>query len=272
MEEIDLTNQNFWEVFGEKLAQYMNLKPGSSILDIGAGGGACLIPAAKIIGPTGKAVGIDLWKNRIEEIQENVKKNNLSNTTAQVMDARELTFDDNTFDYTLCGFIGFGDVFDFQNHKYRRENDKMKHNLRVLKPGGKAGFSTWEAQGELDCLRALLQDYLRKHTDMKPDKIDNLMISYSKETKEGFEKILRDAGFNNIEIFIEEFQIKYRTFDEWFNTMKRSGWILREYLGKDEKDFQEYKEEMLPHGIDPYKQVDGSYKFKKSVIFAFGEK
>ena len=100
MNEIDLTKQNFWEVFGEKLANHMNLKLGSSILDIGTGGGSCLIPAAKIIGPTGKAFGIDLWKNRIEDVNENIKKNNLTNTTAQVMDARELTFEDDTFDYT----------------------------------------------------------------------------------------------------------------------------------------------------------------------------
>ncbi len=250
----------------------MNLHKGSSVLDIGTGGGACLIPAAKIIGPTGQAIGIDLWKNRIDEVNENIKKNSLSNIITQVMDARELTFDDNTFDYTLCGFIGFGDVFDFQNHVYRRENDKMKHNLRVLKPGGKAGFSTWETQGELDCLRNLLQDYLGKYTPMTQEEINRVWISYSKETKDGFMKILQDAGFNEIEIFTKEFIIKYRNFEDWFNVMKRSGWILREYLGKDEKDFQDFKEKMLPHGIDSYLQKDGSYKFSKIVIFAFGKK
>jgi ubiquinone/menaquinone biosynthesis C-methylase UbiE len=272
MEEIDLAKQDFWEVFGEKLALFMNLKTGSSVLDIGTGGGSCLIPAAKIIGPTGQAIGIDLWKNRIEEVRENIKENNLSNTTAQIMDARELTFEDNTFDFTVCGFIGFGDVFDFQNHKYRKENDKMKHNLRVLKPGGKAGFSTWETQGELDCLRDLLYDYLNKHTSATQDRIDNIMISYSKETKKGFKKILQDVGFNSIEIFTEEFLIKYSNFDEWFKVMMRSGWILREYLGRDENDYEDFKDKMLPHGIATYKQADGSYKFKKSVIFAFGTK
>jgi len=271
-EKKDVIGLDFWSAFGKKLADYMDLKTGMRVLDVGTGGGACLIPAAKAIGSIGHAIGIDLWENRITVVLENIKKNNLFNATAEIMDARKLTFKDKTFDSVLCGFIGFGDVFDFQNHKYRKENDKMKHILRVLKAGGKAGFSTWEAQGELDHLRKLLQEYLRENTSMTKEEINKVPISYSKETKEGFEKILQDAGFNNIDVFTENFVIKYKTLEEWFGVMKRSGWILREFLGKDEKRFHDFKEKMLPHGLDSYKQKDGSYNFTKTVIFAFGTK
>ena len=271
-EKKDIIGLDFWSAFGKKLVQYLEMKSGSRVLDVGTGGGACLIPAAKIIGSSGHAIGIDRWENRITETLENLKSNLLSNATAELMDARELSFDDNSFDYVTCGFIGFSDVFDFQNHKYRKENDKMNHILRVLKSDGKAGFSTWESQGELDYLRELLQDYLGKYTSKTKEEISKVPTSYSKETIRGFEKILQDVSFKNINVFSEDFIIKYTSLDEWFNVMKRSGWILREYLGSDEKRYADFKEKMLPHNLETFKQKDGSYHFVKAVIFAFGTK
>jgi ubiquinone/menaquinone biosynthesis C-methylase UbiE len=269
-EDNEIISLDFFSAFGKKLAQYLELKPGTRVLDVGTGGGACLIPAAKAIGPSGHVIGIDRWENRIAEVLENIRNNFLTNATAEIMDARELTYEDNTFDYVLCGFIGFGDVFDFQNHKFRKENDKMEHIHRVLKSDGKAGFSTWQSQGELDCLRKLLQEYLKKYTSKSQEEINNVPISYSKETKKGFEKILQNVSFNNIRVFSEDYIIRYENLNEWFGMMKRSGWILRESLNIDEIDV--FREKMLPHGIESYKQKDDSYHFKKSVIFAIGTK
>jgi len=270
-ERNEIIGLDYWSAFGEKLVQHMDLMSGARILDVGTGGGGCLIPAAKIIGSSGRIIGIDRWENQVAKTLENIKNNFLTNATAEIMDARDLIYDADTFDSVICGFIGFDDVFDFQNHKYRKENDKMKHILRVLKPGGKAGFSTWLSQGELNCLRKLLQDYLGNFTIKSQEEIDNIPISYSKETKEGFEKILQDAGFNNIQVFSEDFSLKYENVDEWFSVMKRSGWILHHTLDKDEKKILDFKEKMLPQGISSYKQKDGYY-FTKSVIFAFGTK
>ncbi|MCK5046578.1 MAG: class I SAM-dependent methyltransferase, partial [Candidatus Heimdallarchaeota archaeon] len=98
-EKKDIIGLDFWSAFGKKLVQYLEMKSGSRVLDVGTGGGACLIPAAKIIGSSGHAIGIDRWENRITETLENLKSNLLSNATAELMDARELSFDDNSFDY-----------------------------------------------------------------------------------------------------------------------------------------------------------------------------
>ena len=268
----EVNGLDFWSTFGKRLVYHMDLKSGTRVLDVGTGGGACLLPAAEAIGPTGRVIGIDNWKRSIDEVLENIKKSNLTNASAEFMDARKITFKDNSFDYILCGFIGFGGIYNFQNQKYLKENEIMKHMFRILKTGGKAGFSTWEAQGELDHLRILLQDYLRKYTSMPDEETKNLYISYSKENKKGYKKILQDVGFNNIEIFIEEFNVRYNNVESWFNVMKQSGWILEEYLGKNESNLLDFKEKMLVNGLESFKQDDGSLIFKKSIIFAFGTK
>jgi hypothetical protein len=52
--------------------------------------------------------------------------------------------------------------------------------------------------------------------------------------------------------------------------MRRVGWILG-YLLKTEDKIQDFKEKMLPQGLDFNKEKDGYY-FTKRVLFAFGTK
>ncbi len=262
---------DYWSAFGQRLADLMEFKESTKILDVGTGRGACLIPAAKKIGSNGYVIGIDLWTNVIEVTTENIKNNNLTNAHVEIMDARELTFDTSSFDYVICGFIGFCGIFDFQNNKYRTDNTIMKNILQVLKHQGRAGFSTWLLQEDLECLRELIQKYLSKYTSTSQSEINAVPISYSKETIEGFEQIMLDIGFKNVKVFSEDFILKYESIEEWFNMMKRVGWILNRIIGPEEDKMQDFKEKILIEGLNPYKKKDGYY-FTKKVIFAFGSK
>ncbi|NHJ05597.1 MAG: class I SAM-dependent methyltransferase [Candidatus Heimdallarchaeota archaeon] len=262
---------DYWTEIGKRLAEHMNYKKNSTVLDIGTGGGACLLPAAKMIGMEGQAIGIDLWKNRIDETIENAKKNGLENVSAQIMDARKITFENKTFDYVISGFLGLSQIYDFQKNVYRTENTMMNDVIRILKSNGKIGISTWFKQEELDHLRELIQNYLKNHIKASQKEIDSVPISYSKEHVQGVEKLLKDAGFLNIEILVEDFVLKYQSVEEWFDMMKRVGWILGTTFHKDEKLIQDFKEKMLPKGIESYWKDEGYY-FTKSVIFAFGSK
>jgi ubiquinone/menaquinone biosynthesis C-methylase UbiE len=262
---------DYWAAFAQRLSELMDLKERTKLLDIGTGYGDCLLAAANIIGSQGHFVGIDKWKECVDKTNSNIQKNSIPNAYAEVMDARELTYDDKTFDYTTCGFIGFDSIFDFQNSKYRTDNSIMKHILRVLKPKGKAGFSTWLMQEDLDCLRDLVQKYLTMYSTLTSEEIDNVPASYSSETLEGFKRIMTDAGFNNIKIISEDFYIVYESADDWFEMMTQVGWILDKMIGSDADKLCDFKEKMIPHGLQPYKKKDGYY-FTKRVLFAFGSK
>ena len=50
----------FWDRYGRGTIERLQLKPGSTILDIGCGSGASAIPAAKAVGPHGRAIGVVL--------------------------------------------------------------------------------------------------------------------------------------------------------------------------------------------------------------------
>lgn len=187
------------------------------------------------------------------------------------MEASNLKFDDNSFDNILCGFMGFSDSYDFQNNQFIGKNAKMKEILRVLKSGGEAAFSTWEYQQDIEVARGLLQKYLRHKNMKKNNDIENLSISYSKESVDGFELIMKDAGFNNIKIFSKNYNIIYKSVDEWWDKMEFAAWVMKYTLNHDRDKLNDLKRTCLPQGIRDFKKDEG-YTFQKSVIFAYGTK
>src|SRR5256886_16265596 len=56
-----------------------NLRPGEVVVDLGSGGGLDVFLAAKKIGPTGKAIGIDMTPEMLERARANAKKQGLPN-------------------------------------------------------------------------------------------------------------------------------------------------------------------------------------------------
>ncbi|HKZ54384.1 MAG TPA: class I SAM-dependent methyltransferase, partial [Anaerolineales bacterium] len=107
---------------------------GASVLDIASGRGASLFPAAERVGPTGRAIGIDLAESMVEEAIREICSRGLGNLEARVMDAENLLFPNATFDYVLCGFC----LFFFP--QLERALSEMR---RVLKPNGRIATSTW---------------------------------------------------------------------------------------------------------------------------------
>src|ERR1700761_1852170 len=48
-----------------------HLKPGETVVDLGCGGGLDVLLAAKLVGPTGRAIGIDMTEPMIERARKN---------------------------------------------------------------------------------------------------------------------------------------------------------------------------------------------------------
>lgn len=147
----------------------------------------------------------------------------------------------------------------------------MKEIFRVLKSGGEAAFSTWKYQQDIEVARGLLQKYLRHNNMKKNNDIEKLSISYSKESVDGFELIMKDAGFNKIKIFSNKYNIIYKSVDEWWDMMEWAAWIMKYTLNHDPDKLNDLKRTSLPQGIRAFKKDEG-YTFQKSVIFAYGTK
>ncbi|MBI5664390.1 MAG: class I SAM-dependent methyltransferase [Nitrospirae bacterium] len=68
-----------------EVVKAMDLKPGDVVADIGAGTGYFTRHIAVAVGPTGKAIGLDIEPGMVKYMEDDAKKLNLSNYEARVV-------------------------------------------------------------------------------------------------------------------------------------------------------------------------------------------
>ena len=186
--------------------ELLSLKKGYKVLDIATGTGLIAIPVAKIVGDTGKVIGVDIASILLKQAQDKIDILNLRNIELIEIDAEYLSFKENSFDAVLCCSA----VMIFQNI-----SAAFKDWYRFLKPGGIVAFNAY-AENSL-MTPAIIQSCSNCGIDL-PN------IHEPLGTVEKCEKLLREAGFNHIEVTTEQFG-KYMSVDDAKKIFDGNTWI-----------------------------------------------
>lgn len=104
------------------------LQPGETVLDLGCGGGLDLALAARAVGPSGRAIGIDMAEPMVERAQNALTELGLTWAEARVGYAETLPLPDASIDCVLANGI------------LNLSPDKsavLREIARILKPGGR---------------------------------------------------------------------------------------------------------------------------------------
>lgn len=124
---------SFWERFGRKTVERLQLKPGSRVLDVCCGSGASALPAAEIVGPSGSVIGIDLAERLLELGRKKAIQRGLTNIEFRRGNMLNLNFE-NEFDAVVCVF-GIFFVPEIES--------AVRELWRAVKPNGKLAITTW---------------------------------------------------------------------------------------------------------------------------------
>ena len=104
------------------------IDPGMAVIDIGCGAGVDTLIAALMVGPGGKAVGIDMTPEMIERANENLNQMGLPNVSFHQASAENLDFSPESFDVAISNGA--------LNLVVNKEQ-ALAEIYRVLKPGGR---------------------------------------------------------------------------------------------------------------------------------------
>jgi ubiquinone/menaquinone biosynthesis C-methylase UbiE len=104
------------------------ISQGEAVLDIGCGSGLDAFVAAKITGPQGRVIGLDVSPEMINKAKENLAFLGLSNVSFEVGEAEALAYEDRTFDVVISN-----GAFNLTLSK----EEALKEAFRVLRPGGR---------------------------------------------------------------------------------------------------------------------------------------
>ncbi len=142
------------------LVRNAGIKPGYSALDLACGTGEPALSIAKIVGPSGKVVGVDIAPGIIAVAKERMAAQGLKNVTFQLNEHDDLpALQDNSFDAATCRL----DLM-FMPDPVRM----LKSIRRVLKPGGKASAVVWGPPEKAPFFTVPMKAVAKQLPDLKP--------------------------------------------------------------------------------------------------------
>ncbi|PWB50453.1 MAG: hypothetical protein C3F13_16000 [Anaerolineales bacterium] len=187
------------------------------------------------------------------------------------MNAWNLGFQTGSFDLAISGFMGWYDCFNFTQGEFTQSDTKSREICRVLRDGGKFVCCSWEEQEDL---RFMEEAMIRHYPAILHDSeyIEQHPIGMAYEKPAGYEIILRQAGFREIEVRGESMTFVSTDEEEWWRQMQRLGWksLLDRIELIDANQFTRMKEAIFKD-LQSCKQEDGLH-FTKSVFYVKGIK
>jgi SAM-dependent methyltransferase len=155
-----------------------SLKTGETVVDLGSGGGFDCFLAAKQVGQSGQVIGVDMTPEMITKARKNADKTGTKNVEFRLGEIEHLPVADNSADLIMSNCV------------INLSPDKpqvYREAYRILKPGGRLSISDVLAT-------ATLPDEIRKNLELVAACVGGA------ETFDDTEKILKEAGFQNIKI------------------------------------------------------------------------
>jgi arsenite methyltransferase len=121
--------------------RYAFLQPGEVVLDVGSGGGIDTILAARRVGSTGRAIGLDIVEAMIERARANAADAGVEGWTEfRLGEMEQVPLPDASADVVISnGVLNLS----------ARKSRALAEIFRVLKPGGRIALADLTVEGEL---------------------------------------------------------------------------------------------------------------------------
>ncbi len=158
--------------------EFAKIEPGQVVVDLGSGAGNDCFVARSLVGSDGKVIGVDFTPAMVENAKKNANKMNYSNVDFVLGDIENLPLPDSTADVVVSNCV---------MNLVPDKQAAFQETHRILKPGGHFSISDIVIQGDLP-------DEIKSAAELYAGCVSGAI------PREDYLKIIKDAGFTNIEV------------------------------------------------------------------------
>ncbi|NJM26333.1 MAG: arsenite methyltransferase [Bacteroidia bacterium] len=158
--------------------EYAQIKPGNTVVDLGAGAGNDAFVARAVVGEKGKVIGIDFTEKMIDKARANADKLGYNNVEFRYGDIEQIPIGDNAADVVVSNCV---------MNLVPNKGKAFQETYRILKPGGHFSISDIVLVGDLP-------DGIRHAAEMYAGCVSGAI------QKSDYLSTIIDAGFANVQI------------------------------------------------------------------------
>ncbi len=245
---------SFFEDHGAGLIAFMGVLSGSHVLDIGCGAGALTMPAAEIVGSSGKVVGTDISSGMLNVARSRAEEADFSWAEFQEANIESLELDED-FEFAVCGFV---------MQMFTDLTTVPRALGRHVSKEGKVGLSVW-ANGAWEPHTSVFRDVLRSvRPDLvpAPGNIENL------QQPGRLESIMDEAGLTDLDIRTQKLPHRLEDFEKYWELITTVGSraVLEKMTGSEVIEVRK----RLEPAISRVSDKDGSLTVSMAAIYASG--
>jgi len=168
----------------QKLVSLVKPSSGQRVLDVATGSGLAALLAARLVGPQGRVVGVDLSETMVALARNRAREEGVDNADFFAMDAEDLDLPPNSFDAVLCA-LGL--------MLLPQPDRALSEMHRVLKLGGSVALAVF-GRGSKVALRALMEPFIPLMPP--PPQRGPSIFGYGRS--EVLEETVAGAGFSDV--------------------------------------------------------------------------
>ena len=243
----------FWERFGRRTIERLQLRLGDRVLDVCCGSGASALPAAQLVGPEGSVIGVDLSEPLLQLARAKARDRGLQNTQFEVGDMLSLNQPEAHFDAVVCVFGIF----------FVPDMAAALHELwQRVRAGGKLAITTW-GPNFFEPVTTIFWNAIR---DVKPELYKGFNPWDRICDPESLLALFNEAGIEDVDVVAESAEHPIPSPEAWWSAVLGSG-----YRGTVDQLTLEQREHVRTVNTD-YIRQNGVRSVEANVVYAIARK